>query len=214
MAGTTVRVCAMAACRRSTRLAPVVKQEVISPTDVSKKVLLSKSVKVEPQEVLAQGLQASAPSRSRSKRKPDFEKERISLTKSIHSLPRRKSEKVTDSFKVVKQEDYQDVKPQPVDWHNLQGPKKPKVEATEETDDIKTPIVFVRRTKLKTEADILPKAKIRPTPKKEVKRKKTNTAAPQNVKDESRSVENVEGGNEIALLGTEPSLDLAVPASK
>lgn len=215
VAGITVRVCAMAACRRSARLAPHVKQEDVTPTDISKKVLLSKSVKIEPQEVRAPGLEASAPPRSGRKRKLGFEKDRISLTTSIHSLPRRKSEKITDSFKVVKQEDcHVDVKPLPVDVPSLRGTKKPKVEATEATDDIKKPIVFVRRERSKTEADSLPKAKVRPTVKREIKREKTNVATLPNVKEERCSPEKVEEGNEIALLATGPSLDVAAQASK
>lgn len=201
-----MRMCAMAACRRSARLAPLAKREVVTP---AKKLLLSKSVKVEPQEVRAQGLEAAAPSSSGNKRRLGFEKDRISP---IHSLPRRKLEKITDSFKVVKQEDCnvdKDVKPEPVGLPSLQGTKKPKVESMEAMDDIKKPNVFVRREKSKTEAGSLPKSKVRPTAKRESKREKTNAAALLTVKEEK-----VVEGNEIAVLATGSSLDAVEQASK
>lgn len=137
VAGAVVRACVMAACRRSARLAPLVKQEVVTP----KKALLSKTVKVEQEAV--------------------------------------QSEKITGSFKVVKQE--ADVKPLQTDMPNRRGRKKPKIEAE---DDTKEPIVFVRRERTHS----LPKAKA-------VKIEKPNAATLVKVKDER-----VDEGNEIVSL--------------
>lgn len=218
MAGITVHMCAMAACRRSARLAPLAKEKVLTPTKVSKKVLLSKSVKVEPcaspQEVCARGLEVPTPPSSGSKRKLPFEIDRTLHSESVRPLSRRESEKITDSFRIVKQEVCEvdkDVKPPPLDLSSRRGTRKTKVEAAESTSDLKKPVARARREKSKTDENASHESKVRP---RKTKKEKTDAAVLLNVKEEGWSAEQVETGNKIALLATGPSLDLAAKTSK
>ena len=219
MAGITLRMCAMAACRRSARLVPPAKQKVDTPTDTSKTILLSKSVKLEPctspQEVCAQlGVPTSS---SGSKRELAFENDRTLRNKCIRSLPRRESEKITDSFRIVKQEVCdvdKDVSILPLDLSSRRVTKRAKVEATQLKDDIKKPVVRAKWEKSKTDETASHETKTRPTVKRKIKKEKTDAPQLSNVKQESGSAEKVETSNEIALLAIGPSLDFAAQASK
>ncbi|KAG0606665.1 hypothetical protein M758_9G158900 [Ceratodon purpureus] len=213
----TLHMCAMAACRRSARLAPLATQKVVTPTGGSKKVSLAKSLKVEPctspEEVCAQGLEIPTPPSSGSKRKLAFEKDRTVRSKSVRPIACRESEKITHSFRVVKQEVCEvdkDVKPLPVGLSSRRATRKAKVEATESADNVKKPVVRGRREKSKTDDNASLELKARPTVKKKIKKEKTDAAPLLNAKDESGSTAKVESG---ALVATGPSLALAAQAT-
>lgn len=219
MAGITLRMCAMAACRRSARLVPLAKQKVVTPTDTSKTILLSKSVKLEPctspQEVCAQ-LEVPTPSSGSKGIELAFERDRTLRNKSVRSLSRRESEKITDSFRVVKQEVCdvdKDVNILPLDFSSRRVTKRAKVEATELKDDIKKPVVRAKWEKSKTDETASHETKTRPTVKRKIKKEKTDAPLLSTVKQESGSAEKFETSNEIALLAIGPSLDFAAQAT-
>uniref|UniRef100_A0A7I4D411 HhH-GPD domain-containing protein n=1 Tax=Physcomitrium patens TaxID=3218 RepID=A0A7I4D411_PHYPA len=206
----------MAACRRSSRLAPLVSQKLAAPCDVSKKLLLPTTVKVEPcvslQEARAQGVKDSLSSSSLRNCKIGRKKETVSRTKFVDQAPPRKLDKITGSFKVVKQEVCQvdkNIGPEPPHLPGLRQTRKVKSEDVEATDDIKIYVSRARKKKLKTEGTPLDGSNVCPGNNKEMKRDSSDAATLVTAKEETCSADKVETSKEITSLAIVPSSNLS-----